>query len=274
MILNGKEVSKLIRKRVNSEVTNINEEITLLVILVGDDPASQIYVSSKEKACRDVGITPITLYLDKNISEDELIRKIHEANNNPKIHAILVQLPLPKHMNEKKVINEISPNKDVDGLTNVNQGKLFNNLKTIIPATPLGVMHLIEEYHLEVAGKTALVIGRSNLVSKPLAMLLLAKNATVTIAHSRTENLNEMTKLYDIIISCVGKPNFITADMVKKDAVIIDVGINRVNGKVVGDVSYDEVAKVASYITPVPGGVGPMTIASLLENVLECYKSN
>ena len=176
-------------------------------------------------------------------------------------------------MDEKRVINEIDYHKDVDGLTNINQGKLFNNLKTIIPATPLGVMHLIEEYNLEVSGKNALVIGRSNLVSKPLAMLLLNKNATVTIAHSRTNNLKELAVTYDIIISCVGKPDFITSDMVKEGATVIDVGINRVNGKVVGDVSYESVSLKAKYITPVPGGVGPMTIASLLENVVECYKS-
>lgn len=272
MILNGKEISKLVRRRVRDEVAKIQEQITLLVILVGDDPASQIYVSSKEKACLDVGIKPITWYIDKNISENDLIAKIHKANNDDTIHGILVQLPLPKHLDEKKIINEISPNKDVDGLTNINQGKLFNNLKTIVPATPLGVMHLFDEYKIDLEKKNALVIGRSNLVSKPLAMLLLNKNATVTIAHSKTKDLDKLATNYEIIISCVGKPNFITANMVKEGAIVIDVGISRLNGKVVGDVCYEEVAKKASYITPVPGGVGPMTIASLLENVLECYR--
>lgn len=272
MIINGKEVSKQLRKEVRETVKCLKDELTLLVVLVGDDPASQIYVNSKEKACLDVGIKPITMRLDKSISEEELIKVIHKANNNPDIHAILVQLPLPKHLDEKKVINEIAPYKDVDGLTNVNQGKLFNNLKTIIPATPLGVMHLLAAYNIDVAGKNALVIGRSNLVSKPLAMLLLAKNATVTIAHSRTTDLKNLAFNYEVIISCVGKPNFVTKEMVKDGAIVIDVGINRLDGKVVGDVNFEEVSEIASFITPVPGGVGPMTIASLLENVVECYR--
>jgi methylenetetrahydrofolate dehydrogenase (NADP+)/methenyltetrahydrofolate cyclohydrolase len=273
MILNGKELSKKIRREVREKVASIKDDITLLVILVGDDPASQIYVHGKEKACLDVGIKPITWYLDKNITEDELISKIHEANLNPNIHAILVQLPLPKHLDEKKIINEISPNKDVDGLTNINQGKLFNQLPTIVPATPLGVMHFFSEYNISLSGKKALVIGRSNLVGKSLAMLLLNENATVTIAHSKTKDLEALCCDYDIIISCVGKPNLIRGTMVKDGAIVVDVGISRIDGKVVGDVCFEEVEPKASYITPVPGGVGPMTIATLLENVIECYRS-
>lgn len=272
MILDGKETSKIVRERIKEVVSKIDEKIKLLVILVGDDPASQIYVSSKEKASKSVGIKPVTWYLDKNITQKELINKIHEANNDPSIHGILVQLPLPKHLEEQIIINEIDPLKDVDGLTYINQGKLFNNQKTIVPATPLGVMKIFEEYKMDIASKNALVIGRSNLVSKPLAMLLLQKNATVTIAHSKTKNLKEIAKTMDIVISCVGKPKFITADMIKEDAIVIDVGISRYIGRVIGDVAFDEVSLIADAITPVPGGVGPMTIAALLENVVECYK--
>ena len=272
MILDGKETSKIVRERIKEVVSKIDEKIKLLVILVGDDPASQIYVSSKEKASKSVGIKPVTWYLDKNITQKELINKIHEANNDPSIHGILVQLPLPKHLEEQIIINEIDPLKDVDGLTYINQGKLFNNQKTIVPATPLGVMKIFEEYKLDITSKNALVIGRSNLVSKPLAMLLLQKNATVTIAHSKTKNLKEIAKTMDIVISCVGKPKFITADMIKEDAIVIDVGISRYIGRVIGDVAFDEVSLIADAITPVPGGVGPMTIAALLENVVECYK--
>ncbi|MFA7367963.1 MAG: bifunctional 5,10-methylenetetrahydrofolate dehydrogenase/5,10-methenyltetrahydrofolate cyclohydrolase, partial [Bacilli bacterium] len=220
MILDGKETSKIVRERIKEVVSKIDEKIKLLVILVGDDPASQIYVSSKEKASKSVGIKPVTWYLDKNITQKELINKIHEANNDPSIHGILVQLPLPKHLEEQIIINEIDPLKDVDGLTYINQGKLFNNQKTIVPATPLGVMKIFEEYKMDITSKNALVIGRSNLVSKPLAMLLLQKNATVTIAHSKTKNLKEIAKTMDIVISCVGKPKFITADMIKEDAIV------------------------------------------------------
>lgn len=272
MILDGKITSKNIRVKLKETVSKMNAKITLLVILVGDDPASMIYVASKEKASKSVGIKPITWLLDKNITQKELVNKIREANMDPSINGILVQLPLPKHLEEKIIINEIDPLKDVDGLTYINQGKLFNNEKTIVPATPLGVMQMFEEYRMDISGKNALVIGRSNLVGKPLAMLLLQKNATVTIAHSKTKDLKELTKTMDIVISCVGKPKFITADMIKEDAIVIDVGISRVLGKVIGDVDFENVSLIAEAITPVPGGVGPMTIAALLGNVIECYK--
>lgn len=273
MILDGKETSKQLRERIKAEVALIEEQITLLVILVGSDPASQIYVASKEKACKEVGIHAITWYLDENISQKELIQKIREANSNESIHAILVQLPLPSHLDEKRIINEIHPTKDVDGLGYINQGKLFNGEKCIQPATPLGVMHLLDAYKIPLSGKQAVVVGRSNLVGKPLAMMLLSRHATVTMAHSRTQYLKEITKKCDIVVSAVGKPKFITGEMVKEDAVVVDVGISRVHGKVVGDVDFDSVTEIAGYITPVPGGVGPMTIATLLENVVECYKN-
>jgi len=272
MVLDGKYVSGLIRERVKGEVALLNDTVKLLVILVGNDPASQIYVASKEKACKKAGIKSETIVLEDNISQKALIQVIQAANDDPNIHGILLQLPLPKHLVTHEVINYIDPKKDVDGLTDVNQGKLFNGEKTIVPATPKGIMHIINHYHIELKGKNAVVIGRSNLVGKPISMLLLDEHATVTMAHSRTSNLKEITKKADIIVSAVGKPLFITADMVKQDAVIIDVGINRLHTKVVGDVDYKAVEEIASAITPVPGGVGPMTIASLLENVVECYK--
>lgn len=273
MILDGRETSKILRQRVKEEVKTIEEKITLLVILVGNDPASQIYVASKERACREVGIHAITQVYDQNITQKELIQKIHEANKEPSIHAILVQLPLPNHLDEQKIINEIHPTKDVDGLTYINQGKLFNSVKTILPATPLAVMHLLDEYKIPLVGKNAIVIGRSNLVGKPLALLLLERHATVTIAHSRTKNLKELVKRADVVVSAVGNPKFITEDMIKPEAIVVDVGISRVHGKVVGDVDFEAVEPIASYITPVPGGVGPMTIATLLENVVACYKN-
>ena len=272
MILDGKYVSDLIRARVKTEVSTIEDKITLMVILVGNDPASQVYVASKEKACKRAGIASITKLLDENVSQKEVIQVIKEANNDNTIHGILLQLPLPKHLNEHEIINQIHPEKDVDGLTNVNQGKLFAGQKTIIPATPKGVMTILRHYHIELGGMNAVVVGRSILVGKPMAMLLLHENATVTMAHSRTKNLREITKKADIIVSAVGKHNFIMGDMVKPEAVVIDVGINRVQGKIVGDVNFNEISEIAGYITPVPGGVGPMTIASLLENVVECYK--
>lgn len=272
MILDGKETARKIKDRVKAEVKEIEDKISLLVILVGDDEASKIYVQNKEKACKYVGINPITWVFNNTISQKELLNKIHEANYDPSIHGILVQLPLPRHLEEDVIINAISPEKDVDGLTIINQGKLFNNQKCIIPATPKGVMHLFNEYKMDITGKNAVVIGRSNLVSKPLALLLLQKNATVTIAHSKTANLKEIVSNMDIVVSCVGKPNLVRGDMIKEDAIVIDVGINRLNTKIVGDVNYDEVKDIAQAITPVPGGVGPMTIASLMENVLECYR--
>lgn len=273
MILDGKEKSKKIRSWVKQEVEQIQQPIKLLVILVGNDPASQIYVASKEKACHEVGIDTQTWRFDANITQKELIGRIRQANEDNTVHAILVQLPLPTHLDEKQVINEIHPWKDVDGLTIANQGKLLNQMKGIVPATPLGVMHLIDEYKLDLNGKNAVVIGRSALVGKPLALLLLQRNATVTIAHSKTTNLKEIIKQSDVVVSAVGRGHFITADMIKPGAIVIDVGITRVFGKIMGDVDYQNCLDIASYITPVPGGVGPMTIATLLENVVECYKN-
>lgn len=270
-IMDGKEVSKEIKEEVKNKVALLALKPKLLVILVGEDPASKIYVASKEKACKACGISAETIYLNEDISQKELIDVIEKANLDKSVNAILVQLPLPDHINTKDVINAIDPLKDVDGLTGLNQGKLFMGQEGIVPCTPKGVMHLFDKYNVDLTGKSAVVIGRSLLVGKPLAILLLNKNATVTMAHSKTKNLKEICASSDVIVSCVGKPKFITADMVKEGAIVIDVGINRVHGTIVGDVDYLNVCDKCLRITPVPGGVGPMTIACLLENVLECY---
>lgn len=271
-LIDGKEIAKKNRSEVKEEVKALKKKPHLLVIWVGNDLASQSYVTSKEKACKNVGIETTTLHLDEDTSQRELIQIIQEANQNSNIHAILVQMPLPNHMDERKVIDAIDPKKDVDGLHQVNQGKLMLNMPGIIPATPKGIMKLIDAYNVDLTGKNAIVIGRSMLVGKPIAILMLQRNATVTIAHSKTKNLSELTKQMDVIVSAVGKPKLITVDMVKEGAIVIDVGINRVLGTIVGDVDYLSVADKTSRITPVPGGVGPMTIACLLENVVECYR--
>ena len=254
------------------QVKELPSKPKLFVILVGDDPASKIYVASKEKACKACGIEALTLCLPADVSQKEVIDEIEKANKDKSINAILVQLPLPDHINDKDVIAAIDPMKDVDGLTSANQGKLFMGQNGLVPCTPKGVMHLFEKYNVDLTGKNALVIGRSLLVGKPLAILMLNKNATVTIAHSKTKNLKELCLGMDVIVSAVGKPKTITADMVKEGAIIVDVGINRIHGTIVGDVDYLNVSPKCARITPVPGGVGPMTIACLLENVVECYK--
>lgn len=272
MILDGKKMAELITIRVAKEVADIEEKITLSLILVGQDPASLIYINKKQKACEEAGIIVDEHFLDDNITQKELLKIISECNNNSKIHGILVQMPLPSHIDADIVLNSINPNKDVDGLNIINQGKLLAGMETIVPATPKGVITLLKKNYIDIAGKNVVVVGRSRLVGKPLSLLFLQNNATVTIAHSKTINLKEVTKRADILAVAVGIPNFITADMVKKDAVVVDIGINKVEGKLVGDVKYSEVSEIASYITPVPKGIGPMTIASLLENVLICYQ--
>lgn len=272
MILDGKKTSEILMKKLSKEIASINDVITLTLILIGNNPASQVYVNNKQKACMEVGINVDFHHLDENATQKEVLKIIDEANKNDKIHGILVQLPLPSHLDEEVIINAIDPLKDVDGLTLTNQGKLFMGMDAIQPATPKGIMTLLQYHFIEISGKNVVVVGRSKLVGKPAAMLMLQKNATVTLAHSKTQNLKEVTKKADILVVAVGKPNFITADMVKKDAVVVDVGINKVEGKIVGDVDFNDVKDVAAYITPVPKGVGPMTIYSLLENIVKCYK--
>ncbi|HRT68833.1 MAG TPA: bifunctional 5,10-methylenetetrahydrofolate dehydrogenase/5,10-methenyltetrahydrofolate cyclohydrolase [Bacilli bacterium] len=272
MILDGEKTADMITMRIAKEVADIEDKITLSIFLVGQDPASIVYVNKKLKACGDAGILVDSHFLNDNITQKELIKLVEDCNKNPDIHGILVQMPLPSHIDADVILNTIDPNKDVDGLTIINQGKLLAGEETIVPATPKGVISILKKNYIDIPGKNVVVVGRSRLVGKPLALLFLQNNATVTIAHSKTTNLKEVTKRADILAVAVGIPNFITADMVKKDAVVIDIGINKIEGKLIGDVKYAEVSEVASYITPVPKGIGPMTIASLLENVLICYQ--
>ena len=272
MILDGKLTAATVRKQVAENVKRLNDTVTAALIMVGDNQASQVYVRNKQKACDEVGINVESYLLEENTSQKELLNIIDKCNKDPKINGILVQLPLPSNIEEKTVINAISPEKDIDGLNMVNQGKLMVGEEGLVPATPKGVITLLKSNNIEIAGKNVVIVGRSKLVGKPLAMLMLKENATVTVAHSKTVNLKEVTKRADILVAAVGKAKFITADMVKRDAVVVDVGINRFDGKLCGDVDYQEVSEVAKFITPVPGGVGPMTIAELLENILKCYK--
>lgn len=271
MILDGRKLSDKIKKDLSLEFSKLQQPAKLVVILVGDDPASKVYVRSKQRACSEVGVICEVVNMESTITQEKLIEKISELNNDKDVHGILVQLPLPKHLNENIIINTIDYKKDVDGFHLLNKGSLFNGLNSVVPATPLGVITLLKEYNIEIAGKNALVIGRSNIVGKPMAVLLLNNDATVTIAHRKTADLKQYTLMADIIVSAVGKPNFITADMIQDGAVIVDVGISRVDKKVVGDVDFDNVVQKAKAITPVPGGVGPMTIAMVLRNLLTCY---
>ena len=241
----------------------------LAVVLVGEDPASQIYVRNKGIACETVGVHSKTIRLPQSASQDEVIAAVDELNADDSIHGILVQLPLPGHLDEAAVLARILPQKDVDGFHISNAGKLFSGQAGVVPCTPKGIIHMLKQGGVELTGKDAVVIGRSNIVGKPAAMLLLNENCTVTICHSRTHNLKEHCRRADILVAAIGKPRFVTADMVKPGAAVVDVGINRVDGKVVGDVDYEAVSEVAGYITPVPGGVGKLTISMLIENTLE-----
>ncbi|WP_107769629.1 bifunctional methylenetetrahydrofolate dehydrogenase/methenyltetrahydrofolate cyclohydrolase FolD [Campylobacter concisus] len=271
-ILDGKAVSLKVKESVKvraEELKKFGVEPTLAVILVGEDKASQTYVRAKEKACNEYGIKSVAHRLSENTTQAELLALINVLNLDDSIHGILVQLPLPKHIDTNTVLATINPAKDVDGFHAVNVGKLVSGLDGFVPCTPLGVMEILKEYGIEVAGLNVVVIGRSNIVGKPMANLLLNASATVTITHSKTKNLKEICKNADLIVAAIGKPFFLKADMVKDDAVVVDVGINRLDdGRLVGDVDFDEVAPKCSYITPVPGGVGPMTIAMLLNNTI------
>lgn len=271
-ILDGKAVSLKVKESVKvraDELKKFGIEPTLAVVLVGEDKASQTYVRAKEKACNEYGIKSVAHRLSENTTQNELLALINVLNLDDSIHGILVQLPLPKHIDTNVVLAAIDPRKDVDGFHAVNVGKLVSGLEGFVPCTPLGVMEILKEYGLDVAGLNAVVIGRSNIVGKPMANLLLNASATVTVTHSKTKNLKEICKNADLIVAAIGKPFFLKADMVKDGAVVVDVGINRLDdGRLVGDVDFDEVAPKCSYITPVPGGVGPMTIAMLLNNTI------
>ena len=270
--IDGKATSASRRERILDQTQKLIAEAGvrpgLAVILVGDDPASAIYVRNKKKGCEDMGFLSREYRLPAETPEEELLSLIDRLNEDDEIHGILVQLPVPKHIDDKKVIARIAPEKDVDAFGFENVGKIMTGDFDFVPCTPAGIMVLLEEYGIDPAGKRAVVIGRSNIVGKPMAMLLLHKNATVTICHSRTQNLAEICREADILVAAVGKANFVTADMVKPGAVVIDVGMNRDENGLCGDVAFAEVEPVASYITPVPGGVGPMTITMLLQNTL------
>ncbi|MCL2177383.1 MAG: bifunctional methylenetetrahydrofolate dehydrogenase/methenyltetrahydrofolate cyclohydrolase FolD [Firmicutes bacterium] len=308
-ILDGKAESAKIKAEIKAEVAQLKskgKQVTLAVVLVGDDPASEIYVNSKIKTCAEIGINSVHIKLPADITGEKLIAQIKKLNKDKKVNGILVQLPLPKGLDESAVINALDPLKDVDGLTTINAGTLFTGGQALSPCTPLGCMHLIKSTGVCLEGKNAVVIGRSNLCGKPVAIMLLEANCTVTIAHSRTKNLADVAKTADILVVAVGRPQMVTAEFVKQGAIVIDVGINRVQGseqrtadsgqgalgstsgasvtlgqstrprdpksKIVGDVDFDSVKDKASYITKVPGGVGPMTIAMLMQNTLKAYK--
>ena len=274
VIIDGNKIAQEIRQAVSKEALALKEKTGvvpgLAVILIGEDPAAKVYVARKAKACAEAGFLSREFKLPADTSETKLLSIINELNADKLIHGILVQLPLPKHIHPDKIIAAIDPRKDVDGFHPYNMGELFAGNPLYVPCTPRGIMELISRTGIELTGKEAVVVGRSNIVGKPIALLLLAQNATVTICHSRTKNLSTVTGRADVLIAAVGKTRMIKADMVKKGAVVIDVGVNRLeNGKLAGDVAFDEVAVKASYITPVPGGVGPMTIAMLMKNTFD-----
>ncbi|MGR1456557.1 bifunctional methylenetetrahydrofolate dehydrogenase/methenyltetrahydrofolate cyclohydrolase [Streptococcus agalactiae] len=273
-LIDGKALSQKIQAELGRKVERLKEQHGIIpglaVILVGDNPASQVYVRNKERSALEAGFKSETLRLSESISQEELIDIIHQYNEDKSIHGILVQLPLPQHINDKKIILAIDPKKDVDGFHPMNTGHLWSGRPMMVPCTPAGIMEMFREYHVDLEGKHAVIIGRSNIVGKPMAQLLLDKNATVTLTHSRTRNLSEVTKEADILIVAIGQGHFVTKDFVKEGAVVIDVGMNRdENGKLIGDVVFEQVAEVASMITPVPGGVGPMTITMLLEQTYQ-----
>jgi len=278
-IIDGKAVSASVRERIAKETAEFAKKtgVTpgLAVIIVGENPASQVYVRNKHKACQDVGMHSVVIEMPENTTQEQLLEKVDELAKDNAIHGILVQLPLPAHIDEEMVIKAIPPEKDVDAFHPANVGRIMIGNQSFVPCTPAGVMELLDAYDIEIEGKNCVIIGRSNIVGKPQAMLMLQKNATVTICHSRTVNLAEVTSKADILVAAVGRSKFVTADMVKEGAVVIDVGINRgEDGKLCGDVDYDAVFDKVSYITPVPGGVGPMTITMLLKNTLTAAKDS
>ncbi len=273
-IIDGKLLSQKLKDQVKINVENFqstyNRKVSLAVILVGENPASQVYVRNKIKACEYTGINSLSYKLDENATEEEVILLVKKLANDDSVDGILVQLPLPKHISEDRVLSEIPPIKDVDGFTSINIGNLLLGKPCTVSCTPQGVITMLKSENIPLSGKKAVVIGRSNIVGKPVSLLLLRENCTVTICHSKTENISKICREADIIIAALGRANFVTEDMVKEGAVVIDVGINRTENGLKGDVDYDNVFNKASFITPVPGGVGPMTIATLMENTYKC----
>ena len=277
IIINGKELAKKIREELKQKVEELKSQNIypkLAVIMVGNDSSSAVYIRNKSKACNEIGIAFEEFFLEENTTMEQLLGLIEQLNKRKDIHGILLQSPVPKHLDIREAFNKIDYKKDVDGFHPINVGKLVIGEDCFISCTPAGIMKMLEEYNVEIQGKNAVVIGRSNIVGKPLAQCLLNKHATVTICHSKTKDIKEITKQADILVAALGKPKFVTADMIKDGAVVIDVGINRnEDGKLVGDVDFENVASKASYITPVPGGVGPMTIAMLMNNVVKATKN-
>lgn len=276
VIMDGKAVSALVRREVKERAALLASKGVkpgLAVVLVGDDPASQVYVRQKEKACDEVGFASFMRYLPASTDERELLDLIDGLNSDPAVHGILVQLPLPKHIDKDRVAEAIRPEKDVDGFHPINVGRLTLGIETMEPCTPKGIVYLLEHYGIDIEGKRAVVVGRSNIVGKPVSLLLLSRNATVTVCHSRTKDLPDVTRQADILVAATGKPKMIDSSMVKGGAVVVDVGITRTQSGLIGDVDFDAVKEMASYITPVPGGIGPMTIAMLLLNALKAAEA-
>lgn len=272
-IIDGRLVAQKTKEQIKDEVIKIGGEIGLAVVLVGDNPASLVYVRNKVNACAEVGINSYLHNLDKNASKDDILSLIKKLNEDKNVHGIMVQLPLPKGIDEYEILNSITPEKDVDGCHFIQKGLLWTGKPDLIPCTPYGIMKLLNFYNIEISGKNAVIIGRSNLVGKPLAELLLSRNATVTICHSKTKDLALFTKQADILCVAIGKPNAVNGAMIKEGAIIVDVGINRVDGRLFGDVDFQAVKEKCSYITPVPGGVGPMTVTMLMANTVKAYKN-
>ncbi len=276
-IIDGKKVSATVKEQIEAEVKELQSKTNkvpgLATVLVGEDPASSVYVRNKNKTCQKLGFKSFEHHLPENTSESELLALVKSLNDNEEVNGILVQLPLPDQIDSEKILEAIDPAKDVDGFHPINVGWMMVGNAPLTPCTPTGIIELLDHYQVGIEGKHAVVVGRSNIVGKPVSILLLHRNATVTICHSRTRDLPAMVKTADIIIAAVGRPRFVTADMVKKGAVVIDVGINRVDGKLVGDVDFENVEPIAALITPVPGGVGPMTIALLMQNTLKAFKA-
>ena len=276
-IIDGKKVSSSILERLASSTKGLVKQFGrspgLATILVGEDPASQVYVRNKNKRCKEIGFQSFEHNLPADISESKLLQLVENLNKDFQVDGILVQLPLPNHIRSELILEAILPEKDVDGFHPINVGGLASGKDVLCPCTPSGVIEMLDYYDISIEGKNAVILGRSNIVGKPQAFLLLRRNATVTICHSRTKNLEEVTSSAELLVAAIGKPSYVTADMVKENAIVIDVGINRVEGKLTGDVDYNPVAAKASYITPVPGGVGPMTIAMLMSNTLKAFKT-
>ena len=275
VILDGKLIASRYKEKIKSTIVNLNIKPGLAVICIGDNPASRLYVKLKHKMCEELGFYSEEHLLDENIKEEEVLELIDRLNNDDKIHGILLQSPVPYHLNILKLFERISPKKDVDGFNPINVGYLSQGQDGFVPCTPLGIMHILEEYNISIEGKNCVVVGRSNIVGRPMAQLLVNSNGTVTVCHSKTKNLSEITKNADILIVAIGKTNFITADMVKEGATVIDVGINRLpnSKKICGDVDFENVKEKCEFITPVPGGVGPMTIITLMENLLKACEN-